>query len=412
VGNPNKRVVIIGGGIIGAMAAYFLHQKRWSVTIVEKDRFGCGASHGNCGLVVPSHESPLNSFSNLISGIGWMFKKDAPLFIKHRTDPAWIRWILQFIRHCADRQRQIAAAGRAALMANTIAMYETLIQTEGIDCHWDTSGTLHLFHDKRDWSAYGANQSRADFMKPLRRDDLCALLPSIAPGVVGAWHDPGAAMLRPDALMSGLSGALKRNGVNIIEQTRCIGLKRKQGRAAAVQTDRGEFPAEAVVLSTGAWTSRLSKALGCRIPIQPGKGYSVTLPRIANSPALPCFFEETRVVMTPWSDGLRLGGTMEFSGFDDTLNPFRIATLFGALKKYLPLSLPPQIEEEWCGWRPMTWDGLPMIDHLPGTRNVILAAGHNELGLTMAPATGRLVAEMTSKEVPHVDPFAYRIGRR
>ena len=109
---------------------------------------------------------------------------------------------------------------------------------------------------------------------------------------------------------------------------------------------------------------------------------------------------------------MRLGGTLEFSGFDDRLNPCRVAALFKAAKQYLPTSIPDKIEEAWCGWRPITWDGVPVIDHLPDVENVVLAAGHNELGLTMAPATGRLVAEMINQEVPHVDPFAYRIKRK
>ena len=96
--HQNKRAIIIGGGIIGGMAAYFLHQKGWSVMIVEKDRFGYGASHGNCGLIVPSHADPLNSPENLIKGIGWMLKKNAPLFIKLRTDATWIRcWKYAFV---------------------------------------------------------------------------------------------------------------------------------------------------------------------------------------------------------------------------------------------------------------------------------------------------------------------------
>ena len=117
------------------------------------------------------------------------------------------------------------------------------------------------------------------------------------------------------------------------------------------------------------------------------------------------------MVVTPWSDSLRLGGTMEFSGFDDNLNPLRLAALFRTLNQYMPLSIPDQIEEEWCGWRPITWDGLPIIDHLPDFENVVLAVGHNELGLTMAPATGQLVAEMTSQESPHIDPSFYQIDR-
>lgn len=413
--HQNQRAIIIGGGIIGGMAAYFLHQKGWSVTIVEKDRFGYGASHGNCGLVVPGHADPLNSPENLIKGIGWTLKKNAPLFIKLRTDATWIRWMLQFIRHCFGSHRQVSAVGRAALMTETISLYDTLIKTEGIDCHWDTPGTCHIFRSKKDFAAFRAsNHLQADVgfkVKPLIGDPLHDLLPTISPEVVGAWYDRQAALLRPDAFMRELAGVLKNKGIEIVEQTEFIGFNKIYGRAVAARTDQGVFAAEAFVVATGAWTPMLSDALGYRIPIQPGKGYSVTFRRPANSPTLPCFFEEQRVVVTPWSDSLRLGGTMEFSGFDDNLNPLRLAALFRTLNQYMPLSIPDQIEEEWCGWRPITWDGLPIIDHLPGFENVVLAVGHNELGLTMAPATGQLVAEMTSQESPHIDPSFYQIDR-
>ena len=413
--HQNKRAVIIGGGIIGGVAAYFLHQKGWSVMIVEKDRFGYGASHGNCGLVVPSHADPLNSPENLIKGIGWMLKKNAPLFIKLQTDAAWSRWMIQFIRHCFGGHRQVSAAGRAALMTDTISLYDTLIKTEGINCHWDTPGTCHLFRSKKEFNVFGATnhlETHVGFkVKPLIGDPLHDLLPTISPEVVGGWHDPQAALLRPEAFMRELAGVLKNKGIEIVEKTEFIGFNREYGRAVGAQTDQGLFKAEAFVVATGAWTPMLSNALGYRIPIQPGKGYSLTFRRPANSPTLPCFFEEKRVVVTPWSDSLRLGGTMEFSGFDDHLNPLRLAALFRALNQYLPLSIPDQIEEEWCGWRPITWDGLPIIDHLPGFENVVLATGHNELGLTMAPATGQLVAEMTSQETPHIDPSFYQIDR-
>jgi D-amino-acid dehydrogenase len=397
------------------MTAYFLHQKGWSVTIVEKDRFGSGASHGNCGLIVPSHAAPLNSPDNLITGIGWMLRKDAPLFIKLQTDAFWIRWMLQFIRHCFGNHRHVAAAGRAALMTDALSLYDTIIQAEQIDCDWDMAGTCHLFRSKKELAIYDATSIHIrDLHSPmtfLKGNRLRNLIPGIATDVIGGWHDHQAAHFRPDTFMHELAGILRKKGIDIIEQTTFIGFDKQYGRAVSARTNQGVFPADAFVVATGAWTSLLSHALGCRIPIQPGKGYSVTARCTGDLPVLPCFFEETRVVLTPWGDRLRLGGTMEFSGFDDSLNPRRVAALFKATKQYMPVSIPDKIEEAWCGWRPITWDGVPIIDHLPDMDNVVLAAGHNELGLTMAPATGRLVAEMMTNETPSIDPSFYGIDR-
>lgn len=411
----SKRVIIIGGGIIGGTTAYYLSQKGWSVTILEKTRFGDGASHGNCGLIVPTHTAPLNTPANLIKGIGWMVRKDAPLYMRYRVNAAWMRWLIQFIRHCFGDHRQRSEAGRALLMDDTITTYDAIIRKEGIDCDWEITGNCHLFLDQKGCDAFGADHKAKGPLKPnptlLTGSRLRALMPALTPEVIGGWHDRRAAVLRPDAFMRELARVLKNMGVTIHEQTEWMDLDRKNGLALTAHTNRGAFAADAFVVATGAWTALYANALRFRIPIQPGKGYSVTVPRPAKAPALPCFFENERVVVTPWSNGLRLGGTMEFSGYDDCLNPTRLAALFKALGQYMPLPVSDKIEEAWCGWRPMTWDGLPIIDHLPGFKNVILAAGHNELGITMAPATGRLVAEMIHREALHVDPSFYRFGR-
>jgi D-amino-acid dehydrogenase len=357
----------------------------------------------------------LNSPENLIKGIGWMLKKNAPLFIRPRAKASWSWWMIQFVRHCFGSRRQVSAAGRGALMTDAISLYDTLIKTEGINCHWDTPGACHLFHSKKEFTAFGATnhlEGQNGFkVKALIGDPLYDLLPAITHEVVGMWHDQRVALLRPDTFMCELASILKNKGVEIVEQTEFTGFNREFGRAVSVHTNQGLFAAEAFVVATGAWTPMLSDALQCRIPIQPGKGYSITFRRPANSPTMPCFFEEKRVVVTPWPDSLRLGGTMEFSGFDDNLNPLRLDALLRALKQYMPISIPDQMEERWCGWRPITWDGLPIIDHLPGFENVVLAVGHNELGVTMAPATGQLVAAMTNREAPRVDLSFYRINR-
>jgi len=408
-----KRVVIIGGGIIGGMAAYFLATQGYAVTLIEKDRFGGGASHGNCGLIVPGHTMPLNRPENLIAGIRWMVKKDAPLFIRPRTEAAWIRWMLQFIRHCFGGHRQEAAAGRAGLMADALSLYDTIIRSEKIDCDWHMAGTCHLFRSKKELAAYGSTTGQIQGTRPpmtfLTKNRLRDRVPMVSAAVAGGWHDRRAGHFRPDTFMRELVGVLQKKGVRILEQTRFTGFGIGGGRAVTARTDRGGFAADAFVVATGAWTAQLSHALGCRVPIQPGKGYSVTVRCSAGVPTLPCFFEETRVVLTPWADRVRLGGTMEFSGYDDTLNRRRVNALFKATGQYLSMPVPDEIEEEWCGWRPITWDGLPIIDRLPDLDNVVLAAGHNELGLTMAPATGRLVAEMITGKQPSVGLSSFRL---
>jgi D-amino-acid dehydrogenase len=170
-------------------------------------------------------------------------------------------------------------------------------------------------------------------------------------------------------------------------------------------------PADAFVLATGALTPLWGRHLGCRIPIQPGKGYSLTMPRPARCPRVPLIFEEHRVAVTPMRSGYRLGSTMEFAGYDTTLNRRRLGLLKEAAAHYLHEPFCDPVEEEWYGWRPMTYDGKPIIDRSPALPNVLIAAGHNMLGLSMAPATGRLVAELLGGREPHIDPAPYTVKR-
>jgi D-amino-acid dehydrogenase len=211
--------------------------------------------------------------------------------------------------------------------------------------------------------------------------------------------------------MSEVRRVLSGRGVEIREHCEVTGFNRDGTAARAVRTASGDIEGDHFILATGAWTPLLNRELGCRIPILPGKGYSITMPRPAVCPRYPLIFEEHRVAVTPFQSGYRLGSTMEFAGYDATLDRSRLSILTDAAKLYLREPLAEPVQEEWWGWRPMTYDGLPIIDRSPALANVLIAAGHNMLGLSMAPATGKLVAGMLKGDRPHIDPTPYRIGR-
>jgi D-amino-acid dehydrogenase len=255
---------------------------------------------------------------------------------------------------------------------------------------------------------------REHFDLPAERHDGAALQvlePALKPGLPGGWHYRTDAHLRPDRLLAAWRRVLESRGVVVREECDVQGFEREAGRAQAVVTRQGALEAEAIVIATGAWTPFLEDQLGCRIPIQPGKGYSLTMPRPRRCPALPLIFEEHRVAVTPMRSGYRLGSTMEFAGYDATLNPRRLEILRQGASHYLHEPFGEPVQEEWFGWRPMTYDGLPIIGRCPAMGNVLIAAGHNMLGLSMAPATGRLVAELLAGTTPHVDPAPYSVSR-
>ncbi len=211
--------------------------------------------------------------------------------------------------------------------------------------------------------------------------------------------------------MSAWRRLLKADGVEIRERCELREFSVEGRLARRLLTSQGELAADQVVIAAGAWTPKLRGLLRCPISIQPGKGYSVTMPRPTLCPRLPMIFEEHRVAITPMRTGYRIGSTMEFAGYDDTLNPERLRLLREGAELYLHEPWTEPVVESWWGWRPMTPDSIPFIGAVPAFDNVYIAAGHGMLGVSMSPATGKLLGELMTGTTPHVDPQPYRVER-
>jgi D-amino-acid dehydrogenase len=411
-----SRVVVVGGGVVGAACAYHLAKAGRAVTIVDRAGFGEGCSHANCGYVSPSHVLPLAVPGALWSTFKTMLSRNSPVKVRPGTVLLNPGWFLGFARRCTERHMLAAGAAIRGLLGSSRRLYDDLLRDERIECEWESKGLLFVFRTAAAMDHYAETDQllRDRFDTPARRLDgsqLAAMEPSLKPGLAGAWLYEGDAHLRPDRLMTEFRRVFAGLGVEIRENCPVTGFLHCDGRAAGVRTAAGDMLADDVVVATGAWTPKLAKQLGCKVPIQPGKGYSVTFPRPAGGPTYPMIFEEDRVAVTPFQSGFRVGSTMEFAGYDDRMNRDRLALLTSAADRYLqtPPSGPPT--EEWWGWRPMTPDGVPVIGPSPAMPNVWMAAGHNMLGLSMAPATGKLVAEMVTGTKPHLDPAPYAVTR-
>jgi len=411
-----QHVVVVGSGVVGAFAAYHLARGGWRVTVLDRGAFGRGCSHANCGYVCPSHVLPLAVPGAVGATLRTLFQRNSPLKVRPATVLANLGWFLNFARRCTERQMLTTGVAIQALLAASRQQFADVIESEKLDVEWETKGLLFVFRSAGAFEHYTATDAllRERFATPARRleaAELMALEPALLPGCAGGYLYEGDAHLRPDRLMSELRRVLVGLGVEVRENTPVTGFRVANGIATAVETATGDIPADAVVVATGAWTPQLNRALGARVPILPGKGYSLTMPRPAVCPTYPLIFEEHRVAVTPFTSGYRLGSTMEFAGYDATLNRARLGIITDAAKLYLRDPLAEPVQEEWWGWRPMTPDGLPVIDRAPAAGNVLIAAGHNMLGLSMAPATGRLVAELLAGVPTHIDPSPYRLAR-
>ncbi len=424
--NRSGRVIVVGGGVIGAACAYYLAKAAWRVTIVDRGEFGKGCSHANCGFVCPSHVLPLAAPGAIGRTLQALLAKDSPFYIKPRFSPSLWSWLWRFARRCNLRDMLESAAAIQALLDSSRALYDQLIQEEQIDCEWEPRGLLFVFRESRAMEHYAETDRllRDSFNVAAKRFDgekVCELEPALKPGLAGGWLYERDAHLRPDRLMTEWRRVLEARGVSIREHSEVIGSRMKRSQVSrafpycraevtALLTREGDIPADAFVFATGAWTPLLNRQLGCKVPIQPGKGYSITMPRPARCPVLPLIFEEHHVAVTPMRTGDRLGSTMEFSGYDSSLNGRRLDLLKAGAGHYLHEPFCEPVIEEWYGWRPMTYDSKPIIDRSPAFDNVWIAAGHNMLGLSMAPATGMLIAELLSGRTPTLDvePFTIR----
>jgi D-amino-acid dehydrogenase len=309
-------------------------------------------------------------------------------------------------------------SGRAlhALLDSSRTLYGELMAAGTVEAEWQEHGLLFVFRSPTEMKHHArtARLLRDEFgvsAEHLDSGALAGLEPALKPGLAGGFRYPRDAHLRPDRLMDSWRRELERLGVEVRENCPLVDLARHGRRAVGVVTPQGTLACSHVVVAAGAWTPTLRRLLGSTLPIQPGKGYSITTARPALCPRFPMMFEEDRVAITPMQSAYRIGSTMEFAGYDDRLDRRRLEILRRAARLYLVEPEGAPLIEEWWGWRPMVPDGLPLIGPLPRWENVLVAAGHGMLGLSMAPATGRLVAELLQRQPPHVDPVPYRVER-
>jgi D-amino-acid dehydrogenase len=405
-------VIVVGAGIIGIACAHYLSRDGRRVAVIDQGTVAGGCSHGNCGYICPSHVLPLTEPGAIGTAIRSLFNPRAPFRVKPRLSPALWNWLWQFARRC--NHRQMLAAGRhlKAILDSSMREYRELVAAESLDCEWTENGLLYVLQTERGMRAFAETDRllTEQFSVTARRiegEELPAFDPALRPGLAGAFHYEEDVSVRPDLLNADWARKLRERDVSFLEQCRVQNIRKSGGRVVALETSRGELSADQFVFATGAWSPRLSAELECRIPIEQGKGYSVTAARPEPCPRHPMLFPEHRVGVSPFAGGYRLGSMMEFAGYDETIPPRRIQQLRESAEPYLMAAPPDGPVQTWYGWRPMTWDSLPIIGRVPKLGNAYLATGHNMLGLSLATATGRLVAELMAGRAPHIDPAAY-----
>jgi len=405
--NSKTEILIIGGGVIGVCSAYFLAKQGAQVTLIEKDEIASGCSYGNGGLIVPSHAVPLASPGALGAGLRWLFDSESPFYIKPRMDAELIRWLARFVWASREGQMLKSLPVLRDLLFASRALYEELSKTAGFDFGFEGKGSLLVCLTKQALEKE-RNETRLfeEFKIPVsmvNRDEALELEPALLPSIAGGVYYPRDGRIDPRRFIVGLAEKAQELGAQLHTKTEALEFESQGGRVTKVHTTRGEFAAEQIVLASGSWSPQVARALRLRIPIQPAKGYSVTLENPPVTPRLPLLFSEARVVINPLGHALRIAGTLELAGMDFSLNPRRVAAMRNASADYLPGLAEARVIEIWRGLRPCTPDGLPIVSRVKKLENVIVATGHAMLGMSLGPITGTLVSQLAQREASQLD---------
>lgn len=406
-------VIVVGAGVVGIACAHYLSKAGFKVTVIDKGSVASACSFANCGYICPSHVPPLTEPSAIPLAFKSLFNRRSPFRVKPSLNPAVLNWFWQFTKRCTHKQVLSSGKHLQAILDASMAEYHALIQEHRFECEWQEKGLLYVFRTEHAFEEFakGDRMLTEHFGVAATRIDgvnLSKMEPGLNDGLYGAFHYPSDTSLRPDLLNKHWSEYLKQQGVQFLENCELKDVQKESSRIQGLSTSRGDMSADHYVFAMGAWSTHWAKQIGCPIPIQPGKGYSVTMDRPANAPSYPMLFPEEKVGVSPFETGLRLGSMMEFVGYDTSIPPYRIQQLRDSARPFLRASVDGEAKETWYGWRPMTWDSLPIIGPVPQMGNAHLATGHNMLGMSLATSTGRLIAEMMTDEKTHIDaePFS------
>ncbi|MBL8045668.1 MAG: FAD-dependent oxidoreductase [Anaerolineales bacterium] len=409
-------VLIIGGGSIGLNAAYYLLKAGRQVTIVDSKQVAAGSSSGNAGHIVPSHIVPLAAPGIIGTALKWLLKPESsPFGLRISVDPVYLAWLLQFALACSEANVQRGLPPLKALGLLSAQNFSKLMAEEQFDCFYREEGMIFLYQTAE---AFAGGQHEAEILhqhgmaaEVLDADAVHAAEPAARPEILGGVRFPGDASINPGHFLRLLANRVRERGANIYEDAPVTQLESTGNKITRVATAKEVFEPELVVLAAGAWSPVVVRGLGFNLPVQPARGYSLTMRAPQSMPRNSLLLGERRVAVTPMGEVLRFTGRLELSALDTTVSAKHIAGIERAVREYLLIDEKLEVIEQWAGLRPTTPDGLPVIGFSPKHKNLLLATGHAMLGLSLGPGTGQVVAEVATGQKPSVDLAPLRVER-
>lgn len=408
-------IVIIGGGVIGVACARELARRGASVTVVERDEVGHGCSYGNAGWLTPSQAVPLANPSMLLKSFRWMLDPESPLYIQPQLDPAFLRWLIEFVLSSRRAKFERGAAALVELCRVSVDMWEEVAARATTPFGFERHGLLSVYEMPASFE--GAHAGIELVMKSGVRaerwtgDEVRDREPAIVGKTVGGYFFPDDAHCEPYLAVKAMATEAAAAGATFMEHTEVFNISSPTSGPRVLRTTRGDITAERVVVATGPWSEQLGQMLGFRLPVIGAKGYSLVLPKAQPHPTRSIYLIERKVAVNPHRDALRIAGTLELVRNDFSINQRRVDVIVRGAKGMLNIGEAPVAREIWRGLRPCTPDGMPVIGRARGRGDVWLATGHQMAGLKTAPGTGMLLAQLMTGETPRFDPEPFRADR-
>ncbi|GAB4042079.1 MAG: D-amino acid dehydrogenase [Rubrivivax sp.] len=406
------KVLVLGSGVIGVASAYYLARAGHEVEVVDRQPGpALETSFANAGEVSPGYSAPWAGPGVPVKAIKWMLMEHSPLVIWPLLDPDMWRWGAMMLANCTERAYALNKSRMVPIAEYSRDMLKALRAEIGIAYDDRAQGTLQLFRTQKQLDGIGGDvevlkQYGVPF-EVLDREGFCRVEPALRytqHKFVGALRLPNDETGDCFLFTNRLAEAAKALGVRFRFDTAIAGLERQGDRITGVRTTAGTLTADRYLVALGSFSPQLLKPLGIRIPVYPVKGYSITVPisDAANAPESTIMDETHKVAVTRLGDRIRVGGTAELAGYSNALREPRRATLEHVVTDLFPKAGDVSKASFWCGLRPMTPDGTPIVGPTP-IGNLMLATGHGTLGWTMACGTGRVIADLVSGRKPEID---------
>jgi D-amino-acid dehydrogenase len=411
VTTSGKHIVVIGGGIIGLSTAWYASKHGHRVTVLDRRaQTFQGTSYGNAGMITPSHFIPLAAPGIVRTALRWMWNPESPFYLKPRLNLDLLRWGWKFNR--AANVKEVERAAPLLLQLNLAGRdaYKELAAEWGYDFGLTERGMLmlcateHGMDEEIRIADFAARLGlRAEVLEP---EAIASMEPGVRMSIIGGTYYPDDAIFSPGRFMQAMIARLADRGVDLRWETEVTHIGKHYDDVVSLRTSRGDqIEGDEFVVCGGSWSPAIVRELRLRLPMQAGKGYSLTLTHPRENPSRGMILSEARVAVTPLGESLRFGGTMEIAGMDESIRPARILGIVKSVGRYFPDFKPHDFDDvqPWCGLRPCSPDGLPYIGRFDRFSNLSVATGHAMMGMSLGPITGKLMAQVLSHEKPEID---------